>query len=72
MHLYQVPCIYVMTVSLVCFCEPPSSGIENVSLTLLPAPETPIILLGCFSQPRNKGFCLVLLYLPLSCFVVVS
>lgn len=47
MDLYQVLCIYVMSVSLVCFGKTPSSRIENVSLTLLPALKTPILLLDC-------------------------
>lgn len=44
----------------------------GVSLTLLPAPRTLFLLLGCFVQPQYESFCLVLLCVVLSCLAAVS
>jgi hypothetical protein len=43
-----------------------------VSLILLPVLENILLLLGCFVHPRYEGIWFVLLYLVLSCFIVVS
>lgn len=59
MHLHQVLCIYDICVSLL-FCG-----------TLLPALETFFLLLGFPVQPQSEGFCLVLLFHVLWCFVVI-
>lgn len=42
-----------------------------LSLTLLSAPGTLLLLLGCLVQPGSEDFCLVLLYIVLSCLDVV-
>lgn len=41
-----------------------------LSLTLLPVPGTLFLLLGYLAQPRCKGFCVVLLYHVLSCWLL--
>lgn len=41
-----------------------------MSLTLFPALETLFLLLGCLGQPPFENFCLVLLYLVLSCLAM--
>lgn len=45
---------------------------SGVSLTLLLALEMTFFLLGCFVKLLCKAFCFVVLYLLLSCLVVVS
>lgn len=44
----------------------------SVSLTLLPVLGALLLLLDCLVQPQCEGFCLVVLYLILSCVAVVS
>lgn len=45
---------------------------EGESMTLLPALETPFLLLAWLVQLQYEGFHIVLWYLALSCLAVVS
>lgn len=54
------------------FCVEMLTVDAGASLILLPDLGTLFFLLCCPVHPRYEGFCLVLLYLVLSCFIVVS
>lgn len=64
-------CLHLLWLLVWCFLRLLTVG-AGVSLIFLPALGTLFLLLGCFVQPRYEGFCLVALYLVLSCLAVVS
>ena len=68
-HLHQVLFMYVMDGSLMILWD--SEQWKWVYMTRLPSLEILVLQLGCLVQPQYVGFCLVSLYLVLSCLTVI-